>query len=247
MRSDMSWQQWHRQQDEFIKHTCQRWDLPLCDASELHTDEGPVTKLRRTCGEAKEKLVFRETVPATDELLDTAAGQVEWSQRRRCFIYITDCKSLQGILCGTYVCTDPQYEPLLTRVLNRFVDHFRCKWHPPQKWKDPVRWMPRAFNKVADGLTDHTMDRRSSWQHRYATTQTLAEANIIIQTDGGLREEDCAAAGWIIGLWSVESELFEPFEVGGVFLENSCTVFMADALAIDEASAIVQRLLRDIR
>ena len=106
--------------------------------------------------------------------------------------------------------------------------------------------MPRSHNKVADGLADHTMDKKSSWQHRCTASLNLAESNIIIQTDGGLREEDCAAAAWIIGVWRVDSQTFEPLEAGGVFLEKSCTVFMAEAIAIDEASANVQRLFREI-
>ena len=105
-------------------------------------------------------------------------------------------------------------------------------------------WMPRCHNKVADGLADFTMDRRTSWQQTYTTTLTPAQSNIIVQTDGGLREDDCAAASWIVGLWRSDAQTFEPYEAGGVFLSTSCTVFMAEAIAIDEASANVQRLLR---
>ena len=65
-----------------------------------------------------------------------------------------------------------------------------------------------------------------------------------MQTDGGLREEDCAAASWIIGLWHAETQTYEPYHAGGCFLSDPCTVFMAEAIAIDEASTIVQRLLR---
>ena len=68
--------------------------------------------------------------------------------------------------------------------------------------------------------------------------------NMIVQTDGGLREDECAAASWIIGLWHADTQTYEPYEAGGVFLRTSCTVFMAEAIAIDEASANVQRLLR---
>ena len=67
-------------------------------------------------------------------------------------------------------------------------------------WKDPVLWMARCHNKVADGLADHTMDLRRSWRKSFTATLEVDNANIIVQTDGGLREGDCAAASSIIGL-----------------------------------------------
>ena len=61
---------------------------------------------------------------------------------------------------------------------------------PPQRWDDPVMYMPRCHNKVADGLADLTMDRQCSWHHRFDTMLNLHEANIVVQTDGGLRGEE---------------------------------------------------------
>jgi len=105
--------------------------------------------------------------------------------------------------------------------------------------------MSRVHNKVADGLADLTMDRRCSWDRRFHTTMPLRNANLVIQTDGGRREEDCAAAAWIIGLWIDEGQggRYEPVAAHGTFLDASCTVFMAEAIALDEASAEVHRLM----
>ena len=41
---------------------------------------------------------------------------------------------------------------------------------------------------------------RLSWEKSFDTGTKVAEENILIQTDGGLREDDCAAAAYIIGL-----------------------------------------------
>ena len=126
------------------------------------------------------------------------------------------------------------------------MDHMRCKCGAIDKWRDPVVWMPRENNKVADGLADLTMDRRLSWQKFFPTTLDWSQAHVIIQTDGGRRAEDCAAANWIFGLWDSDMKKYEPYMAGGIFIEVSCTVFKAEAIAIDEASAHVQSFLRSV-
>ena len=62
----------------------------------------------------------------------------------------------------------------------------------------------------------------------------IKQANILVLTDGGLRDDDCAAACWIIGLWDSENHKYEPYQAGGSHLESSSTVLLAEAIAIDE-------------
>ena len=71
-------------------------------------------------------------------------------------------------------------------------------------------------------------------------------SNLIVQTDGGRRERDCAAAAWIIGLWCEGSagRTFEPLIAHGTFLHTDLTVFRIEAIALDEASREVDALLR---
>ena len=71
------------------------------------------------------------------------------------------------------------------------------------------------------------------------------KANLVIQTDGGLREGDCAAASWIIGLWGDDGHgyKYEPLSAHGTFLDATHSVFMTEAIALDEASAEVQKIL----
>ena len=113
------------------------------------------------------------------------------------------------------------------------------------RFHDPVKWMKRCNNRVADGLADLTMDTRSTWHKRFDTTLAIDQANIIVQTDGGLREGDSAAAAWIIGLWGHDGGgyKYEPLIAHGTFLEADCTVFRAEAIDLDEACAEVQRLI----
>ena len=51
-----------------------------------------------------------------------------------------------------------------------------------------------------------------------------------------------AAAAWVIGLW--DGERYEPWIAHGTLLEVRTGVFAAEAIALDEASAKVQQLLR---
>lgn len=90
------------------------------------------------------------------------------------------------------------------------------------------------------------MDARRSWERRFTTFSATQHLNVVVQTDGGHREGDCAASSWVIGLWDVAEHVYEPLATCGTFLENSCTVFVAEAIAIDESSARVQRILQTI-
>ena len=78
---------------------------------------------------------------------------------------------------------------------------------------------------------------------------SLENANLVIQTDGGLCEDDCAAAAWIIGLWGIVGQAccYQPLIAHGTLLDPGCSVFAAEAIALDEASAEVQRLLRNMK
>ena len=109
----------------------------------------------------------------------------------------------------------------ISRVVDRFVDHMRCKFSTPDRWWDPVAWMPHEHNKVADGLADLTMDRQQPWEKIFPTTLNARQAHVLIQTDGGLRTENCAAASRIIGLWGSDQQKYEPCMAGGTFIETS--------------------------
>ena len=50
--------------------------------------------------------------------------------------------------------------------------------------------MDWSFKKVADGLADHTMDIRRSWERVFEVSLALQTSNLVIQTDGGLRPDE---------------------------------------------------------
>ena len=191
--------------------------------------------------DSKDKLKFRGSEPDADEVTDTAADVISWSSAERHFVYVTDSKLLQEVVCGQASMQGSKYTPILSRILDRIAGHLACQWTPPYLWDEPVRWLPRSYNKVADGLADLTMDRRETWTRRFASGG-ISGSNLIVQTDGGLREGDCAAASFIIGCWRMGK--YEPLVAHGTYLKCSCTLFQAEAIALDEATAAVQTLIR---
>ena len=207
--------------------------------------------LRADRGAEDDRLIFRNLEPEPDELEDTVAVHVDWASEKMHILYATDSKTLQEVVCGHAKLRDEGYEPLLTRVLCRIVDQMGRGWLPPYINQDPVQWWRRSYNKVADGLANITMDTRRTWTKVYAHTMSIQEANVVIQTDGGLRDGDCAAAAWIIGLWGKHAGShryqYEPIIVHGTFIQLPCTAFGAEAIALDEASREVAALLLQLR
>ena len=93
------------------------------------------------------------------------------------------------------------------------------------------------FNKITRIL-------KRNWEQQYETTLEIQASNLVIQTDGGLRDGQCAASAWVIGLWG-ESR-YEPLIAHGTVLDCSTTVFAAEAIALDEATAKVKEILRGL-
>ena len=108
--------------------------------------------------------------------------------------------------------------------------------------------MPRCHNKVADGLADLTMDVARSWEKKFETRLAPAGSNLVVQTDGGLRQHGCAAAAWIVGLWGVidGNYVYEPLIAHGTFVSTSVSVFGCEAIALAEAGAAMDSLIGDV-
>ena len=77
------------------------------------------------------------------------------------------------------------------------------------------------------------------------TSLTVECSNMIIQSDGGVREA-CGAAAFIIGLWGGDGFglRYEPLMVQGTFLRKACICFQAEAVALDEVTLALSTLLK---
>jgi len=136
--------------------TSTTWNLPTCGekvGDQDSSEERASKRARFQPGCAKERLVFRGSLPEADEVMETAASRISWGRQSGAFIYITDSQLLQGFVCGHIPLMDERYEVLIGRIMDSLIDHFVCQRSPPQLWHDPVAWMDRSCNKVADGRT----------------------------------------------------------------------------------------------
>ena len=116
---------------------------------------------------------------------------------------------------------------------------------------DPVIWRRREYNKKADFLVNHTMDRRRSWHHVCRMPfpgMSLKDSNFIIHFDGGTRSDDCSAAAWILeARMQHEGQLIEtPIAYCGKFMCPAVSSFMSEAIALDNCADLFSKLIQKV-
>lgn len=81
------------------------------------------------------------------------------------------------------------------------------------------------------------MDRRETWKRVFNPAVFLDNCNIIVQTDGGRRSENCAASSVIIGTFSKIGEhlKYDPLFAQGLFYNDNLSVFQTEAIALEAA------------
>ena len=134
------------------------------------------------------------------EMLDSLAKLFMWNQLKLCFLSICDSKLLVDVICGRAKLQHENVNPILERIVKSLYSILSLGWR--RLHQDPVVWMPRAHNKVADGIADLTMARAESRSRRYSVTDEVEHCNVVIQTDGGRGSDHCAAASYVMGLAS---------------------------------------------
>ena len=200
---------------------------------EWHHSENDVAK--------KERLRFAGQLPERHEITETPAAMFNWDQWHNRFLFVADAKILVDVICGRAALKSEEDTPLLDRIVNGFCDLFNLGWSAPSVLDDPVVWMPRHENKVADGLADLTMDRGTSWKREFLPRFGLEQSNIVIQTDGGRRSEKCAAASVVVGLLTkTDGQLcYEPWFAQGLYFDINLSVFQTEAIAMETAVSLV--------
>ena len=198
---------WKDARDAFVQQACAAARLPLEGyrprAAGQETFDRP---------SKKQRLQFAGEMLEASEIMDTPAHLLKWTRPERCFLLISDSKILADVIGGRAALQHDSDIPILETIVNRSYGILCLGWRPSHLHQDPVAWMPRAHNKVADGLADLTMDRAVSWSRRYPLKSNTINGNIVIQTDGGRRSDHCAAASFVIGLVSLDQGMwtYEP-------------------------------------
>eukprot|EP00973_Karenia_brevis_P085365 11846863-Karenia_brevis.AAC.1 len=132
-------------------------------------------------------------------------------------------------------------------IFHRLVDNIRILcvkgWLPPEARYDPVLWTKRENNKLADHICNVTMDSKQSWR-KHRQVDLPAHARVIAFSDGGTRL-DCSAIGWAVGFVRADG-CFVPAIIEGVFLESPVNSFLAEAMALENATLEVRKFISSL-
>ena len=173
---------------------------------------------------------------------------LSWDASYGRFVIISDCKPLVQIINGYSPLANPSLLPFFHRVSNHLASILDSGFFPSCIHDDPVIWRRRDFNKKADYLANHTMDKRKSW-HQVCRMPfpnlKLIEANFIIHFDGGTRGDDCSASAWILeGRMNRGGDLVEfPIAYCGKFLSPPVSSFLAEAIALESCIEFLSKLV----
>eukprot|EP00930_Biecheleria_cincta_P021706 TRINITY_DN16000_c0_g1_i2.p1 TRINITY_DN16000_c0_g1~~TRINITY_DN16000_c0_g1_i2.p1 ORF type:complete len:403 (-),score=38.54 TRINITY_DN16000_c0_g1_i2:13-1221(-) len=241
-RDKMTKAVWKEMRDDFIAPTWAIAKLPTEGykfRSNSVREEGDASN--------KDRLRFSGNMPEENEIADTPAALLAWEPWEVRFLFISDSKVLVDVLNGRAALHDEEDIPILERIVTRLHSLVALGWNPPSLLDDPVVWMPRAHNKIADGLADLTMDRKESWERNFHRSVPTSCCTIVVQTNGGRRSEKCAAASMIVGVLSKVDGVcsYEPWFAKGLYFEASLSVFQTEAIALEAAIAWVTREIRE--
>ena len=172
-----------------------------------------------------------------------------WHRMARCFTFYVDCKPLADIINGKsplHDCTD--LEPCMARITNRLFHLVDSNWTAPSITGDPITWVRRHNNLVADHLVNYTMDLRESWTKLIqppGMARDIGACNFVCHSDGGTRGADCSAAAWVIEAVVQEGDcrLTFPIAMAGTFMSPAIHSFKAEAIALDQVTTALARLV----
>ena len=167
---------------------------------------------------------------------------ISWDEGCHRFVFDVDCQPLQRISCGRTPLLNDSYFPLFRRILDNLKDIFKEGFVPPRLVDDPVLWVRREKNKLADYLCNVTMDRKRSWS-RTRSIDMPSKYHWFAVSDGGARPQ-CSACGWSVGIcFMVDGAYkFEPLVVAGQYLEPRVNSFLAETLALEQATLEMKKL-----
>ena len=90
------------------------------------------------------------------------------------------------------------------------------------------------------------MDVRESWTRTLAwpfVNRSVEECNIVIHSDGGRSVGVSSSSAWILEVGSIQDGLwcYMPLAMGGTFHPEEVSSFAAEALALEEATAVLKQ------
>ena len=232
LRSCQSESEWKQYELVFINTLCARWSLPklfpTC-VSENATREVRVQRPKYVLPSAESLVIPKTCMPKSSGRL----------------VFVVDCQPLSMIVGGHTPLRSTTLRPVFTRIcrnLGELVQHFELGTDDAD---DPVHWVPRGDNQLADSLCNYTMDIGRSWTHQWGCSNLSSFCHsYVCFSDGGRRSQTSAASAWAIctGILSHGKWTFNLLMAGGIFHAGDVSSFTAEAIALQEAITSAQSL-----
>ena len=97
---------------------------------------------------------------------DEGIKDVKWQQEVGCIHIRIDNQTLQEIICGHAVNTDPQLTPALKRISQRIHTWHEMKRISQLQTADPMQCAAREHNKEADNICNHILDNINNYEYK---------------------------------------------------------------------------------
>ena len=233
----------------FIGRVCQEWGLynPMQQVHEVDPTLAPPLPPRVE----KRARIRNHPLESLPESHGEGSATIRLGGSSRYFVFITDCKPLADVISGHTALKTEDLAPMFSRITSNLFSMLSMGWSPPRLVGDPVVWHRREFNKIADYIVNHTMDAKRSWHQKFMPQVhnfNIAEANLIIHTDGGTRAGQCSASAWYVEACVIRdghAHTF-PLAMAGTFLVNPVSSFLSESVALDESTEFIIQLLQNI-
>ena len=154
---------------------------------------------------------------------------------------IVDCQPLRDVVCGHMRLHTPFLRPVFTRITRSVMGILEAGWLPATLVADPVHWVPREQNSLADAFANRTMDIERTWGMQWPLPPRLQDIrhNVFLQSDGGYLGDKAAAAWAIVAAFGVEVHILA---ARGVYLPTTRSSFTAEAIALEDGLNSLKRL-----
>ena len=235
--------EWMALYPQFERSIVSMWGLPVCftrRCEEIPDNPGVEPKRRRLALRALEDM---PTSHGRSELSVKLPGQTS-------FAFFVDCKPLADVMAGRAPLRADGMGPIFERMTTRIFHLLDAKWHLTDPTDDPVVWVRRESNVIADYLANYTMDNRVDWAEKIQVDRVgrnLRDFNIICHSDGGTRGQSCSSAAWCVEAlsWQSGTQTAITLAMGGLFLERPVSSFLAETLALDNCIQTVLEMIAE--
>jgi len=230
---------WRRHERDFINAICRDWKLPQLGSMRANTDAEEPFNFEQDRKKHKVQVGLPSCV---DRLTITSECQ---SVNCGTAHFVVDCQPIANIMAGKVALSDEEHRPIFTRIGKNLARLTSVLDLGINALHDPIMWVERAKNQLADSLCNYTMDLGSSWRHSWEDPRgDKGTWSVIGFSDGGCRWGQCAAASWAIAMGTCQDETwsYRLVQAGGIFFEEPIGSFIAEAVALEEATKAAKEM-----